>query len=77
VDNREVVGRRRQAILGGLLAGLGLVLGLGGGVSAVIRLVGVNTVFQTFPLGEDLIAGAVGGLVLGLGVGLMAASTIR
>jgi hypothetical protein len=34
-------------------------------------------VFQTFPLGEDLIGGAVGGLVLGLGVGLMVAPTIR
>jgi hypothetical protein len=54
-----------------------LVLSLGGGVSAVIQPLGVDTTFQTFPLGEDLIGGAVGGLVLGLGVGLMAASTIR
>jgi hypothetical protein len=71
------MGRRRHAILGGVLAGLGLVLGLGGGASAIIRTLVVNTAFQPFPVGEDLIGGAVGGLALGLGVGLMVAATIR
>ena len=77
MDNRELIGRKRRAILGGLLAGLGLVLGLVGGTSAMIQLLGVDTAFQTFPLGEDLSGGTVGGLALGLGVGLMVASTIR
>jgi hypothetical protein len=67
---------RRLAIFGGLLAGLGLVLGLSGGASAIIETLGADTAFQTFPIGWDLIVGAVGGLALGLGVGVMVASTI-
>lgn len=71
------MGRRRLAIRGGLLAGVGLVLGLGGGASAIIETLGADTAFQTYPIGWDLIAGAVGALAVGLGIGLMVASTIR
>ena len=71
------MGRRRLAIRGGLLTGLGLILGLGGAVSAIIRTLGINTAFQPYPIGEDLIGGAVGALAFGLGIGLMVGSTIR
>ena len=77
VDNSYIMGPRRLAILGGLLAGAGLVLSLGGGASAIIKILGVDTGVQVFPIGWDLVGGAVGGLALGLGVGLMLASTIR
>jgi hypothetical protein len=49
---------------------------LGGGVSAIIETFPVDTVFQPYPIGEDLIGAAVGFLALGLGAGLMVASTI-
>jgi hypothetical protein len=71
------MGSRRLAILGGLLAGLGLMLVLGGGASAIIQILGVDTGVQVFPIDWDLVGGAVGALALGLGVGLMVASTIR
>lgn len=76
MSNCDIRGRRRRAIIGGLLAGLGLALGLAGGVSAIIEAFPVDTVFQPYPIGEDLIGAAVGFLALGLGVGLMVASTI-
>ena len=56
---------------------MGLVLGVFGGASAIIEALGVDTAFQTYPIGWDLICGTVGGLALGLGVAMMVASTIR
>jgi hypothetical protein len=68
---------RRQAVLGGLVAGWGLVLALIGGVAATCQYLGVDTAFGTYTPFEDLPAGTVGCLGLGLGVGLMVAATIR
>lgn len=77
MDDSGVIGRRRRAVLGGLLTGVGLALAVGGTVSALIRAFAVDTVFQPYPIGEDLIGAVIGALALGLGVGLMVASTIR
>ncbi len=77
MDNGGVIGRRRRAVLGGLLTGVGLVLGVGGTVSALIDTFNIPTLFEPYPIGEDLIAAVIGALVFGLGIGLMVASTIR
>lgn len=73
----RVIESRRLAIFGGLLAGLGLVLGVFGGASAIIETLGADGVHQACPIGWDLVCGTAGGLALGLGVAMMVASTIR
>jgi hypothetical protein len=58
--------RRILAIVGGLLAGLGL----GGIAAAIIEALGVNDGASTVPV-------VIAGLALGLGVGLIVAAVIR
>jgi hypothetical protein len=55
-----------SAIIGGILAGLGL----GGGTAAIIESLGANQGASTIPI-------VIAGLGLGLGVGLLVASTVR
>ena len=77
MDDGGVIGRRRRAVLGGLLTGVGLVLGVGGIVSALIRTFNTPTLFEPYPIGEDLIGAVIGALAFGIGIGLMVAATIR
>jgi len=77
MEESEVTGRRRRPVLGGLLTGAGLALGVGGTVSALIDTFNIPTLFEPYPIGEDLIGAVTGALAFGLGIGLMVASTIR
>jgi len=63
--NKGLWARRWTAVIGGLLAGLGL----GGAAAAVIESLGANVGASTVPI-------VIAGLGLGLGVGMMVASTV-
>jgi hypothetical protein len=58
--------RQLTAIIGGILAGLGL----GGGVAAVIESLAANQGASTVPV-------VIAGTALGMGVGLMVAALVR